>query len=251
MYYLASFIFKKKRKRKKNICTKTYLKPTKKQQQNLGKKKQVISTGVLTSHQSCSQSSFVSWAELPQVSFLSQQKFCCNKHVFVATKQVCCCDQSRHMFVVTKIFLSRQARFCSDKRCVLSRQTFICGDKHSFVVTNTFVVTKLLLWQIFYLWQLWPMIDSGSTEHIQLHSSTAKTFHVFICTHSEFQGKAGAERWQHVCKQGKASSLLSVSPGEGTFTSVSPSEWTFTYIRLTRWMDVVKGHLFLSLSLGE
>ena len=167
-----------------------------------------------------------------KTGLLPQQKYarvCCDKNIFVAASTLLL--RQKMCFIMTNIHL-----WC---------QTRICGDKH------VFVATKLLLWQKLYLWQLRPMIDSGSTEHVQLHSSTTKTFHIFICTHSEFQGKAGAERWQHVCEQGKASSLLSVSPGEGAFTSVSPSEWTFTYIRLTRWMDVVNGRLFLSVSLSE
>ena len=28
------------------------------------------------------------WGELPQVSFLSPQKFCCDKHTFVMTKMI-------------------------------------------------------------------------------------------------------------------------------------------------------------------
>ena len=50
--------------------------------------------------------------------------FCCNKHVFVATK-----------------VLSRQAYFCHDKRPVLTRQTRVCRDK------SKLVATKLLPWQ--------------------------------------------------------------------------------------------------------
>ena len=34
------------------------------------------------------------WWEVPQVEFLSWQKFCCDKHVFVATKNVFCCDRN-------------------------------------------------------------------------------------------------------------------------------------------------------------
>ena len=101
------------------------------------------------------------WWELPQVSFVSQWKFCCNKthllswksmfattNVFllqknfchdkyllrqthVMTKTFCYCDKH---FVITKL-LSRQAYFCHDKRCV-------CCDK------NMSVTTKILLsWQ--------------------------------------------------------------------------------------------------------
>ena len=57
------------------------------------------------------------WLELPQVSFLSRQKFCRHKHVFVTTKHIFCRDKSR--IVATKIF---------------------CRDKHNFV----FVATKVL-----------------------------------------------------------------------------------------------------------
>ena len=42
------------------------------------------------------------WRELPQVSFLSRQKFCSDKHTFVMTKDVFCSD--KHVFVMT-IFL--------------------------------------------------------------------------------------------------------------------------------------------------
>ena len=74
------------------------------------------------------------WGELPQVPFLSRQKFCRDKHVFVATK---------HVFVPTK-YLSRQAYFCRDKKRVcrdksklvvtklLSRQNYVCRDKSIF-----------------------------------------------------------------------------------------------------------------------
>ena len=46
--------------------------------------------------------------ELPQVSFLSRQKFCLDKHMFVATK-------------------------------VLSRQTRVCRDKSKLVATKRFL----------------------------------------------------------------------------------------------------------------
>ena len=74
------------------------------------------------------------WGELPQVPFLSRQKFCRDKHVFVATK---------HVFVPRK-YLSRQAYFCRDKKRVcrdksklvvtklLSRQNYVCRDKSIF-----------------------------------------------------------------------------------------------------------------------
>ena len=78
------------------------------------------------------------WWELPQVLFLLRQKFCCDKHVFVATKHVFCRDKS--MLVTTKCLL-RQTYFCCDKTFV---KTNICCDKHNFVAA------KLLSWQAYF-----------------------------------------------------------------------------------------------------
>ena len=78
------------------------------------------------------------WRELPQVSFLSWRKTC-----FVTTK-VCLQHQSFcHDRYLYKSFLSRQASFCCDKRCVMSWPTCIWLDK------SKLVATKLLLQQIF------------------------------------------------------------------------------------------------------
>ena len=118
-----------------------------------------------------SRHAYYHWWELHQVSFLLQQKFCCNKHVFVMTKHtfvvtkhvfchdksmIClprqnfCCDKimsvttkylsQQHVFVMTKV-LSRKAYFCCDKRHVLLRQTRVCHNK------SKLVATKLLLWE--------------------------------------------------------------------------------------------------------
>ena len=111
------------------------------------------------------------WRELPQVLFLSRQKFCRYKHVFVETKHVFCRDKS--MLAVTKL-LSRQNHVCRDKIClsrqaycfimfhftrVLSQQTRVCRDRSKLVATkiclsrqtyfffttkDVFVATKLL-----------------------------------------------------------------------------------------------------------
>ena len=67
------------------------------------------------------------WQELPEGSFLSRQKFCRNKLIFV---------------LATKVF-SQQAYFCQDKH------TFVT-TKDMFVVTNTcfhktFITTKIIL----------------------------------------------------------------------------------------------------------
>ena len=62
------------------------------------------------------------WQELPQVQFLSRQKICCDKNVFVATKHV----------------LSQQKYAYATK--VLLRQKYVCRDK-------TFVTLSILLLQ--------------------------------------------------------------------------------------------------------
>ena len=79
-----------------------------------------------------------------------QAYFCHNRHVFVSTKHIFCCDKS--MLVTTKP-LSRQSYFCCNKTChdkYLSWQTF-SHNKLTFVMTSTclsqqnmcFVVTKV------------------------------------------------------------------------------------------------------------
>ena len=60
-------------------------------------------------------------------SFLSRQTFCCDKHVFVATKHVFCPDKSiLYVFVATNIILSRQ-KFCHGKHT----------NKNMLAATNT------------------------------------------------------------------------------------------------------------------
>ena len=90
------------------------------------------------------------WRELPQVSFLSWQKNCCNKHMFVMTNM--CFD--KHMFWQThvwhdkRVFVATTHIFCHYKSMlvatkynfvtttVLSRQAYFCHDKHVFVMTK-------------------------------------------------------------------------------------------------------------------
>ena len=103
------------------------------------------------------------WLELPQVSFLSWQKFChdkhvyCDKHMFVATKHIFCHDKSMlvmtsyntltfvtintclswqdRSFVVTKVCLSLSQQILVVTNIILSRQMF-CRDNHNFVTTK-------------------------------------------------------------------------------------------------------------------
>ena len=86
------------------------------------------------------------WRELPQVSFLSRQMFCHDKHVFVARKNVFC--RIKSMLAAMKV-LSRQ-NFCRDKYS--SWQARVCRAK-------CFVATSILLSrQKGYLWQLPPTL---------------------------------------------------------------------------------------------
>ena len=75
------------------------------------------------------------WRKLPQVSFLSQQKFCPDKHAFVMTKHIFCRDKS--MLVVTKLIM-----------LVVTKLSFvmtdICQDKHNFCCNKSFVTSLLL-----------------------------------------------------------------------------------------------------------
>ena len=68
---------------------------------------------------------------------LSRQKFYLDKHTFVMTKDVFCCDfffllSHDNLFFTTKLS-SRQAYFCHNKRCILSflsQQIHVCRDKN-------------------------------------------------------------------------------------------------------------------------
>ena len=99
------------------------------------------------------------WRELSQVPFLSQQKFCHDKYVFVTTNV--CSSRQNMSFVVTKVCLSQQkfrhdnmfccdisllqqAYLCQDKRHVLSWQTHVCHDKSMLVVTKLYLSWRKL-----------------------------------------------------------------------------------------------------------
>ena len=71
------------------------------------------------------------WQELPQVSFLSRQKFCRNKHMFVATKNT--------SFVTTKACLLRKT-FVTTNMCL-----FCCDKNILSYFCKTVVVTKIIL----------------------------------------------------------------------------------------------------------
>ena len=78
------------------------------------------------------------WQELPQVSFLSRQKFCLNKHGFVIANT--CLFQQNMSFVATKVCLLRQ-NFCRDKIVFVVTKYFCC-DKTMFVATKYFCCDK-------------------------------------------------------------------------------------------------------------
>ena len=83
--------------------------------------------------------------------FLLWQKFCRDKHVFVATKHIFCRDKifcvdktfvvtnichNKHNFVVTKVLSWRTCFFFATKDMCLLQRKYACCDK-------TFVATKL------------------------------------------------------------------------------------------------------------
>ena len=85
------------------------------------------------------------WRELPQVSFLSRQKFCRNKHAFVETNM--CLSRQNNIcrdktFVTTKTLyrdkhgFARQKYSCGKHTFVAIKDVF-CRHKHVFVATET------------------------------------------------------------------------------------------------------------------
>ena len=91
------------------------------------------------------------WQELSQVSFLSPQKFCHDKHVFVATT-VCLSWQnclSWQIFVVTKVFCDKHNFVATSILLLCATKDVFCHDKHMCVTTNT-----CLSWQDFCPWTM-------------------------------------------------------------------------------------------------
>ena len=100
------------------------------------------------------------WQELPQVTFLSQQKFCRDKHMFVSKSNIFCCNKI--MLVVTKL---------------LSWQNYVCHN-------NTFVVIKLLLWQAYFCRDKNDTCGSShkwSKSHASLLTSFPSDDRVVLC----------------------------------------------------------------------
>ena len=109
-----------------------------------------ITGGSCHKYHFCRDRSFVATeVRLSRQKFLLRQAyFCCDKHMFVATKHVFRCDKSmlvatkllsRQTRVVQQIFvvtnrLSRQKYFVATN-IILSLQTF-CRSKHTFVATK-------------------------------------------------------------------------------------------------------------------
>ena len=118
---------------------------------------------LINPHKAIQLNTKVSLGKLPQVSFLLWQKFCHNKHMFVMTKHIFCCEKS--MFAKTKclswqnyvcydkIFLSQQnfgckffvvvtntcllqQKICHDKHTFVARKDVFCCDKHMFIMTK-------------------------------------------------------------------------------------------------------------------
>ena len=142
------------------------------------------------------QPCYYHWRELPQVSFLSRQTFCWDRHTFVITKEVFC--RNRSMLVTKKLL--RQTKWCLLRQIsvtakVLSPQTCVCRDK------SFFVTTKLLLLQPYfscdkrcvlsrqkrYLCLLPPMtcysISHTLADRVYIHVSPHTYIFVFLLNH--------------------------------------------------------------------
>jgi len=97
------------------------------------------------------------WRELPQSIILSRQTFCHTKHTFIVTKDVFC--------YLCKLCLSQQ-NVCHDKHVfvatniILLRQAYVCRDKRRVLCFSrqTFCLLSRQKW---YLWQFPPMIAGG------------------------------------------------------------------------------------------
>ena len=95
------------------------------------------------------------WRELPQVSFLSRQKYACRNKTFVATKlclsrqnifvatNICC---EKHVFVATNILLSPQKTCLSTNTCFLSRQKWYLWQLPPVIVDMCRVVLQRRAW---------------------------------------------------------------------------------------------------------
>ena len=111
--------------------------------------------------------------KLPQVSFLSRQKYVCRhkncQHKTFVMTDICC---DKHNFVTTSLLLSRQAAtsiIFVAKKNVCRHKTFvttnICCDKHNFVARKNTCLSRQNFChnKKLYLWQFSPMTQNYST----------------------------------------------------------------------------------------
>ena len=106
---------------------------------------------------------------MPQVSFLSGQTFCRDKHGFMTTEHVFCRDKS--MLVVTKV-LSRKNYVCRDKTFVA---THICRDKQNFVATKFYAC--LSRQNTFFCRDKTMLVE---TKHVFVATNICRDKHTFV-----------------------------------------------------------------------
>ena len=168
------------------------------------------------------------WRELPQVSFLSRERFCPDKHVFVATNMCLSHDKARLLsrqkyscrekitFVATKqtCVLSPKAYFCRDCRDrsllvatnVLLRQNYICRDKYlswqkfcrnKNTRQSYFCCDKrrVLSRQKWYLWQLPPVIALSPVIHIGLYQGWCRLLPLSQHNYTDIEVGSGKESY--------------------------------------------------------
>ena len=109
------------------------------------------------------------WRELPQVSFMSWQKFrhsvCRNKTGLFSRQNYACHDKS---FVATKVCLLRQTKLLS-WQIFVTANLIMSGQNMSFVATKTFVATKIML----------VAVPANDTEQILTVWTTLSVYHDF------------------------------------------------------------------------
>ena len=132
------------------------------------------------------------WRELPQVLFLSGQKFSRDKHVFVVTKHVFCGDKSMletkletkcetkllrrpytHVFVATKV-LSRKNNSCGSSRQWYALAYGRCNGLCSsclFAIKSMTIAWNLFNW--------WRSLSSSHSRNINNSTTTKRK----ACTH--------------------------------------------------------------------
>ena len=189
------------------------------------------------------------WWELPQVLFLSRQKFCHNKHkdVFIMTKHIFCHDKSmlvttkllsRHIFVATNMCLSQQ-RFCLDKHTFVTTKDVFCCDKQLLVVTKVCLLQQIsvmtkLSWQKYFV----------VTNIIFSWQNFCHNKHTFVVTRDNFFAtKHLSQQAYFCCDKRCVFTCLSKQKfcRDKNYTCGSSCQWYLSFLHQFEWEAEVAG----------